>query len=140
MKPQPLDLEELEKTILSYFDREKERLLKKEQEKFILKPDLSDYYAGKKEECSVMKEIIRTHLKREIKQRLKSACELYLQYKDNPELFVKELPEYREEVDKIWYKYKQLKPSLHSAKEDFMREYNDWLFHLVFKSVLEDDK
>ena len=30
MKPQPLDLEELEKTILSYFDREKERLLKEE--------------------------------------------------------------------------------------------------------------
>jgi len=126
MKPQPLDLEELEKTILSYFDREKERLLKEERER----PDLSGYFAGRKEECSIMKRTIRTHLKREIKQRLKSACELYLQYKDNPEKFLDEHPEYTEEVcEKCGHPY--------VIYEDL---FNDWLFKLVFKSVLEDGK
>ena len=33
-----------------------------------------------------------------IKQRLKSACEFYLRYKDNPELLMKEYPEYKNTI------------------------------------------
>jgi len=138
MKPQPLNLEELEKTILSYFDREKERLLKEEQER----PDLGGYYAGRKEECSVMKRTIRTHLKREIKQRVKSACELYLRYRDNPRLLCGEHPKYRDEfVDgKITLKEFMEMPEAFLPEHSFLNIYNDWLFKLIFKSVLENDK
>jgi len=74
----------------------------------------------------------------EIKQRIKSACEFYLKYKDNPELLIKEHPEYREKVDKLWYDCKNRRPTIHSAKEEFMKIYSEWLFKLAFKSILDE--
>ncbi|MGQ4892954.1 MAG: hypothetical protein ACP6IP_10815 [Candidatus Njordarchaeia archaeon] len=35
------------------------------------------------------------------KESIKSACEFYLRYKDNPELLIKEHPEYKKEIGKI---------------------------------------
>ena len=65
-----------------------------------------------------------------IRQQIKSACEFYFQYKNNPEKFLDEHPEYTEEVcEKCGHPY--------VIYEDL---FNDWLFKLVFKSVLEDDK
>ena len=104
MKLQPIDLEELEKTILSYFDREKERLLKEERER----PDLSGYFAGRKEECSVMRRTIMTHLKREIKQRVKSAVKgLLNDIEKKQELYVPKLGaglEIAKYLIKKWFK------------------------------------
>ena len=80
-EPKPLDLEEIEKAILNYFDREKERLLKEERS------DLDAYFAGRKDECGIIRRTIRTHLKKEIKQYIKAACDFYLKYKDKPALF-----------------------------------------------------
>jgi len=55
------------------------------------------------------------------KQRLKSACEFYLKYKDKPELFDKE--QYKNYVRQIFW--------------SSIDNYNDWLFKLAFKDVLE---
>ena len=126
MKPQPLDLE-FDKIMKEFFIKYK-GFDEKNWQKF-----WKDY--KKSEIIQDIKLIIDLY-----KQCLKSTCELYLRYKDKPELFVKELPEYREGVDKIWCKYRGLTSLPPSADEDFMREYNDWLFKFIFKPVLEDDK
>ena len=77
-----------------------------------------------------------------IKQRIKSACKFYLRYKDNPELLLKEYPKYKSEFvikcltlclpkERIW-----LKDGTIADKN----KYNEWLFKLAFKAVLEGDK
>jgi len=96
-----------------------------------------------------------------IKQRIKSACEFYLRYKDNPELLIKEHPEYKEEIESfrlIPNPYFEECSTNEHLKEgdcrncpDFVREncfkgemienlafkenYNEWLFKLTFKEV-----
>ena len=110
MKPQPLDLKNLK--IFTY--------LKKDNE------------------------IIRN----EIKQHIKSACEFYLRYKDNPELLVKEHHEY--ENVKISTTIGTLKNFIKIRKMDTggeidetlleERDYNEWLFKLTFKDVLNHNK
>ena len=50
-----------------------------------------------------------------VKQRINSACEFYLKYKDNPELLVK-------------------------IKIKNVNAYNEWLFKLAFKEVLKNEK
>jgi len=64
-----------------------------------------------------------------IKQRLKSACEFYLRYKDNPELLIKEHPE---------LKCKKLEGWIFDFKGGVIEEdYFEWLFKLAFKGVME---
>jgi len=92
-----------------------------------------------------------------VKQCIKSACEFYLRYKDKPGLLIKECPE----LIKKFVKEHDLM-EVFFAKEDILeikvvdgsiiafledrtglsfskKEYNDWLFKLAFKSVLEDE-
>ena len=110
-KPKPLDLEELKlyKRIKVDFGSGKEKIIYDEKE-----------------------------AKKELKQRIKQACEFWFKYKNKPALFVKENKEYRSIVDNIWYKWVNKRPTIHSAKEDFIEEYNEWLLKLAFKSVLEE--
>ena len=80
-------------------------------------------------------EVIKT-TKKVIKQRLKSACEFYLRYKDNPDLLMKEQPEYEKETKKFYSKGRKTK------HRDIigmwhLDEYNEWLFRLAFKGVME---
>lgn len=118
MKLQPLDLEEI-------FEKYKWDLNKNERANYIATEIIRAFGVNKVYEHH--NENI-DKLKNEIKQRLKSACELYLQYKDKPEKFLDEHPEYTEEVcEKCGHPY--------VIYEDL---FNDWLFHFVFKSVLED--
>ena len=67
---------------------------------------------------------------KEIKRRIKEACESYLKYKNNPELFCKE--------NSFTFKIKGISEK-HLANEKFHRfmlndkdKYNDWLFKLIF--------
>jgi len=71
-----------------------------------------------------------------IKQRLKSACEFYLRYKDRPALLAKEIPKYRKEVEKFGER-EALFPVLHRTYEWDFKKYNKWLFKLAFKGVME---
>jgi len=64
-----------------------------------------------------------------IKQRLKSACEFYLRYKDNPDLLIKEHPE---------LKCKKFEGWIFDFKGGVIEEdYFEWLFKLTFKGVME---
>jgi len=63
-------------------------------------------------------------------ERIKSACEFYLRYKDKPELLVKECSKYKEDAKQFIFNKK-----LNWYLKD---QYNEWLFRLAFKGVLED--
>ena len=115
MKPQPLDLNKIESIrVVEWFEGYP---ASRKRHNFNSREDL-------------LVDLPEAYWKDDIIQRLKSACELYLQYKDNPEKFLDEHPEYTEEVcEKCGHPY--------VIYEDL---FNDWLFKLVFKPVLEDDK
>jgi len=72
------------------------------------------------------------------KYKLKSACEFYLRYKDKPELLIKELPEYEEEVKKFVIERHPILQNILNYTAFRLKEYNDWLFKLAFKDVLEE--
>ena len=126
MKPQPLDLE-------SVYDKIWNKISKEWQEgldKFNKEGIVVDFPFGEDEE------IVKLAIKRtinEIKQRLKSVCEFYLRYKDDPNLLIAEHPEYKESIgecmaltspgDRIW---------LFDATVISREKYNNWLFKLAF--------
>jgi DNA repair exonuclease SbcCD nuclease subunit len=121
MKPKPLDLE-LDKKIEKIAD-------------YIL--ELLEFYNLSKEEKKELKETLMLEIddfREEIKQRIKSACEFYLRYKDNPNLLSRE----REDLHKIAFRifgYKLVHSvEFHKIKD----EYNEWLFKLAFKGVLKE--
>jgi len=69
------------------------------------------------------------------KNDIKEACEFYLKYKDRPKLLVAEHPEFEKEVGRFI-------GMLDNAESGFdirdaEKKYNEWLFRLTFKDVLE---
>ena len=76
-----------------------------------------------------------------IKQHIKSACEFYSRYKDNPELLIQEHPEYENTLTRflkdlpfaVPFNEKMFNPLYFDYKK-----YNKWLFNLAFKSVFEE--
>ena len=86
-----------------------------------------------------------------IKQRIKSACEFYLKYKDNPELLIKEFPEELKVKEKEFGAEDELNNFLNNIQdkiksfdgfgiEVYKKKYNEWLFKLAFKDVLKEEK
>ena len=82
----------------------------------------------------------------EIKQRINSACEFYLKYKDNPELLVDELYYIIDEDSDTYIRLKlEVENWIDKIREsyedsDVYDKYNEWLFKLAFKDVFEDGK
>jgi len=72
----------------------------------------------------------------EIKQRIKSACEFYLKYRDEPELLTEEHPCYEHDVFDIINECM----TLDLSNCETMKKYNEWLFKLAFKDVLENEE
>ena len=72
-----------------------------------------------------------------IKQRIKSAYEFYLKYKDKPELLIKEHPKYEKETKKF---YKKGRKTRHREIIGLwhLDNYNEWLFKLAFKDVMKE--
>ena len=70
---------------------------------------------------------------------IKSACEFYLKYKDNPELLAEEHPEYFSYI----YKFEVVGDCKNVLVfKDILidaDQYNEWLFKLAFKPVFEDE-
>lgn len=62
------------------------------------------------------------------RERIKSLCELYLKYKDKPNLFA-------EEQFPIDWKYDRLTGTYITILKDENIEYNHWLFKEVFGSI-----
>lgn len=106
MKPKPLD--------------KKDVILEMNQFVAFLESRIQD--EQKRDEIlTAVEELVKT-----LKQRIKSACDFYLRYKDNPELLIQEYPEYKEELDSKFLYFKQnnkITPSMY---------YNEWLFKLAF--------
>ena len=84
------------------------------------------------------------------KEDIKSACEFYLRYKDKPELLKKEFPTSLKVGKKEFGAEDELNNFLRIIKEKitflqgfeieiFKQKYNDWLFKLAFKDVLENE-
>ena len=77
-------------------------------------------------------------IKAVIRRYLKSACEFYLKYKDKPLLLVKDWNEKWGDVfdfiDRFSYWTKRNK------KVWKLNKYNEWLFKLAFKPVLEENE
>ena len=112
-KPQPLDLEINIKPKLTYKWGNEEHFLHFKR----------GYEKGFKEAQEI--------LKQEILQRIKSACEFYLRYKDRIDILEEEQPKYKKEISKFYSTYRgALIPNLD--------EYNEWLFRLAFKLAFRD--
>ena len=79
----------------------------------------------------------------EIKQRIGSACEFYLRYKDKPKLFVKEQRKFLEERYEKDRFAKFLLDSFEHIdfllKSYYLLEFNAWLFKLTFKGVFKEE-
>ena len=81
-----------------------------------------------------------SNIKSLIKQRLKSACMFYLRYRDKPGLLMKEQ---NITIPKSCITGKYTMPGnigIRNVISWNLNAYNDWLFRLCFKPVLEDDK
>jgi len=83
-------------------------------------------------------------MKHKIKD-VKSACELYLRYVDDPELLFKEREDLfwefvkdKNRVGNINFYFGNLMGD--GVVVDDINEYNEWLFKLSFKPIFESDK
>jgi len=66
---------------------------------------------------------------------VKSACEFWLRYKDNPELLVKE----QNYFSNYWELFERFKYQNYDFRWEFdNKKYNEWLFRLAFQDVMEN--
>jgi len=141
MKPQPLDLKDIEKEILiEWFGVNNLEWVDECPKDELLKEDVYG--------------IIQVTINK-IKRRIKSACEFYLRYKDKPELLVEEYPKLLEKmirehsltqlIKKNIEKIKVIDGSIIAFLKDksglsfSKKDYNEWLFRLAFEDVLENE-
>jgi len=112
MKPQPLSLKEIDK------DKIIEEAIKE-----------------------ILNNAIDT-FKQEIKQRIKSACEFYLEYKDDPNKLIKDFPYLKNQsIDGFPEDTVEEVAKIKGYDIDvYLMQYNEWLFKFAFKEILEDDK
>jgi len=84
------------------------------------------------------------------RRHIKSACEFYLKYKDDPDLFITEHPEYKEEIEEEKREFQSVVENMkQSLIPDIVKgivlslgykEYNEWLFKLAFRDILSEEK
>jgi len=74
----------------------------------------------------------------EIKQRIKSACEFYLRYKDDPELL--RIEQEIEPPEQFREYHAESKTKNVSVVSWNLQKYNEWLFRLAFKEVLKNEE
>jgi len=159
-KPQPLDLEDFEK-IGDDFQEEIERCEECKKVRESMQSDTCEYHY--KEWLVILGQIATA---KEIKQRIREACNFFLKFWNNPELFVshfkdKDNEKIEEELEKEFrrrYNYntkdKELVRQMRESKTFWMivpsykrridtielNEYNKWLFKLAFRGVFREVK
>jgi len=125
MKQKPLNLEEIEPLNLKDIEKNLPGIIKR-----------AIFVVTKKEAIDLVPELVKENIK-EIKQRIKSACNFYLRYKDNPELLIKEHPEYEAEFINSDFKLVRFPlPPMETAffielEDGELDKYNTWLFKLA---------
>jgi len=144
VKPEPLDLDELKKKIyVKIKKRIKERC---ESEVFADEwVEIFNNFDTIDNEYEVVDLIVQ-----EIFQHIRSACKFYLKYKDKPELLVKERPD-KAMIEIDYDTAEDIVKEIHRIVERYGKveaqatirlkiiEYNEWLFKLSFKDVLENE-
>ncbi|MCD6434531.1 MAG: hypothetical protein J7L14_02885 [Candidatus Diapherotrites archaeon] len=128
MKPKPLNFEDTISRLKDEIQQIEEELYEiKKDEKLFRREDIINLYKYKllwrKTEVQTMITLIKN-----VKQRIKSACEFYLRYKDKPELLFEEKRKYRATLAHLF------------GDDKNTSRYNKWLFELIFKDVLEEEK
>jgi len=113
-EPKPLDLEEIRNEW-----RKTERLHIKRVFHLVAKT---------KQPATINKSEIEEEKLYLVKQCIKSACEFYLRYKDNPKEFLRDYPEHRHFIIDRFVK----NTSERGIKYD-IKQYNEWLFKFAFK-------
>lgn len=113
MKPEPLSLERARKKTFSF---------------------VSIAYTNELEEFA---DLFIENVREEIKQ----ACLFYLRYVNRPNVFVKENPSYKREIGEQKKNYID-KDGVFAGTMwlHFLLSYNEWLFKIAFKEVLEEEK
>jgi len=119
MKLQPLNLEELADEII--------RMEYPTYEQTTI-PQIKNSIIRKKQQIKFI-----------LEQRVKSAVQGYLRYYDRPDKLWNERIDYIKSIKKDKELWKFIE-KLNKNRCIILRQYNSWLFHLVFKSVLGDDK
>ncbi len=71
----------------------------------------------------------KQRIERILEYHIKSACEFYLRYRNNPDLFVRERVLYRNVI-----------PRLREEWHNWEEQYDKWLFKLAFRSVLGGER
>jgi len=143
-KPEPLDLVSWEKEVHS----KAKKLAKEIEEGFRIKydaffveiPGPQKFKELKVKDWEVARLYGILHAIREVRKKIKSACEFWLRYKDNPKQFVEDYPEYEEEVKKFVFLEDLSSTFWYDWSAFDYEEYHKWLFKLAFKDVMEKDK
>jgi len=118
MKPEPLNLDIQLKVNLTY--------------KWGNEYDFINFKKGYEKGFSEAQKVIL----KIVKQRIKSACEFYLRYKDNPKLLISEHKKYYDDVVGNFFRSFNSK----TLEEYYdIDKYNEWLFKLAFKAMLEGE-
>jgi len=150
MKPKPLDLElkNLRKFAESRIECAEKELAKTEYDNSdwdsideITKDKTDAFNLGRNVAMrNLMKILLRIidETEKEIKQRIKQACEFYLRYVGSPSLFIVENPSFKEEVKSMFLD--DYSTTKYGTKIWRLEQYNEWLFKLAFKSVFDGDE
>jgi len=131
MKPEPLNIEELKKDM--YPEDVFPNITNEEWQKIdkIIQKEMG--FSLDRISANINRKIWN-NMKDWFLIRIKSACEFYLEYKDKPELLVKEHLKYEKEVKNKFYHPNVIDTySLWSYDK-----YNEWLFKIAFKEVLKE--
>ena len=70
----------------------------------------------------------KQRIKQILEYHIKSACEFYLRYRNNPDLFARERLLYRNVI-----------PKLRKEWHNWEEQYDKWLFKLAFRDILEGE-
>lgn len=132
MNPQPLDLEDKNERV-KLASEISEIWFLEYLKTYYSEEDLEDVREELKKIKLEMRDFAIFCIERFIKQRLKSACEFFLQYMDKPYTFLSEQWEIAQK--------EKIKEKFYTRGYGWsLYDYNEWLFRLAFKDVLEGEK
>jgi len=114
IKPEPLDLEDLADEIIRVEYPTYEQATNPQMKNSIIRE--------------------KQQIKFILEQRLKSVCEFWLRYKDNPELFCKEQFKIR------WEYYLDIGYLVWNISKKQWENYNEWLFKLAFRGIWNEER